>query len=364
MRPIQPRRGGRSPWATALMAVLGIAMGGALTFGALWATGLVELPGQQAGRAAAGPPPGFIPVPVAARPIPAYTRVSREDLMNPTTGEWLVRYMDPENLPPNVITAIGQVRGRVTARDKEAPYFFVEEDFLPEGTRPGVVAGIPPGKRSVTLDASRLRGVHGLQAGDRLDLVATISVDLNRGAGRASNLVVAPQSGGAAMVPKRGVVRVLVQDGTVVTPVTTRAIPVRSTSLTQGQRMRTMPVEEILIAVDPDEVAPLAEAINLGYEVTAVARSGRPAAEEASGPAVVDATPGSDPLGEVQVVEAMVGQRRQTLLFAGGEGGSTLVAAFDRSEQAAGEPLDTASEPADASPAAIPAGGVEAAPEG
>ena len=39
-----------------------------------------------------------------------------------------------------------------------------------------------------------------------------------------------------------------------------------------------MPVQEIVLAVDPQEVAPLAEAMDLKYEITCVARSGRPAA--------------------------------------------------------------------------------------
>ena len=37
-----------------------------------------------------------------------------------------------------------------------------------------------------------------------------------------------------------------------------------------------MPVQEIVIAVEPQEVAPLAEAMDLKYEITCVARSGRP----------------------------------------------------------------------------------------
>ena len=72
-----------------------------------------------------------------------------------------------------VITDMAKIRGRVTAREKEAPFFFVENDFLPKGTHPGVAGGTPPGKLAITLDASKLRGVHDLKEGDHVDLLAS-----------------------------------------------------------------------------------------------------------------------------------------------------------------------------------------------
>ena len=80
-----------------------------------------------------------------------------------------------------------------------------------------------------------------------------------------------------ALLPKRSLVRPLVQDGVVVSPVTIRNVPTTSSSLTQGTSIRNMPVQEIVLAVAPEEVAPLAEAMDLKYEITCVARSGRPA---------------------------------------------------------------------------------------
>ena len=79
-----------------------------------------------------------------------------------------------------------------------------------------------------------------------------------------------------ALLPKRSLVRPLVQDGVVVTPVRIRNVPISSSSLTQGTTTRTMPVQEIVLAVDPEEVAPLAEAMDLKYEITCVARRAGP----------------------------------------------------------------------------------------
>ncbi len=94
-----------------------------------------------------------------------------------------------------------------------------------------------------------------------------------------------------ALLPKRSLVRPLVQDGVVVTPVRTRNVPISSSSLTQGTTTRTIPVQEIVLAVAPQEVAPLAEAMDLKYEIICVARSGRPA--PAPSPAVGSSSAGA-----------------------------------------------------------------------
>ena len=62
------------------------------------------------------------------------------------------------------------------AKSKPAGEPFIEADFLPKGTLPGVVAGIPPGKRALTLEAGKLKGVDKLQAGDHLDILAAVPV--------------------------------------------------------------------------------------------------------------------------------------------------------------------------------------------
>ena len=140
------------------------------------------------------------------------------------------------------------------AREKPAEYAFKEEDFLPEGTSPGVAGGTPEGKLAITLDAGKLKGVvYDLKAGDHVVLQASTAVDMP-GAGHSNggrfgtNVVATPNM---TLLPKRSLVRTLVQDGVVVTPARTRNMPISSSSLMQGTTTRTVPVQEIVIAVDP-----------------------------------------------------------------------------------------------------------------
>ena len=63
-----------------------------------------------------------------------------------------------------------------------------------------------------------------------------------------------------SLLPKRSVVRPLVEDGVVVTPVHIRMAPMSASSLMGGASTRTVPQQEVTIAVEPGEVAPLAEA--------------------------------------------------------------------------------------------------------
>src|ERR1700681_3066398 len=53
-------------------------------------------------------------------------------------------------------------------------------------------------------------------------------------------------------------------------------VRVSSTALTSGLVLRTKPVQEIVIAIDPDEVAHLTEALAVGANVECVPRSGSP----------------------------------------------------------------------------------------
>ena len=68
----------------------------------------------------------------------------------------------------------------------------------------------------------------------------------------------------------------LAREAMIVSPVAIREKPIVSSSLTQGTTTRMIPVQEIVIAVAEDEVAPLTDALGLSLEINCVAHSGRP----------------------------------------------------------------------------------------
>lgn len=267
---------------TGPMALVALVAGlGILMVGGLWWIGALNLDrfgfgGQPSTR-------GLTAVPVSARPIAAYTAVTRDDFWDARNARLAVIYLRPQDVSPRMLTSLGDLLGRVLSHDKSVGYAFTEDDFLPRGTRPGLVGGIPTNKRAIRVEADKVGGLFGLQPGDRFDLVSTIPIDAgnNANANAFQNLggAYAPQLQLQAQLTnwrKQAVVRILVQNGSIVQPLVTRQVPVFANSLTQGAVTRMRPVQEIVIAVDPDEVAPLTEAMAVGAVVSAVPRSGRP----------------------------------------------------------------------------------------
>ncbi len=290
----------------ALLAIGTLIFGGAGTLGTLWYFGQIDLSflfGQKI-------PADWISVPVTVKKIPAYSKVTREYLCRP--GSLSVKYMPqpPDRVKPDTLLDVSQIFGRVVRREIGANMRLTEADFLPEGTRPGVVAGIPAGKRALTLEVAKLAGAFGLASGDHVDLVATVPIDSknnNRTSGISGSLAAQQQM---ASIQKRASVRVLAQDAVVVTPVTSRNKPVESNSLTSGKQVKNVPVFEIVIAVAPVEVAPISEALATHVEVTCVARSGLP-----DDPGAVSKTPGSDPIADMKIVDSISGKKREALIF-------------------------------------------------
>lgn len=288
----------------ALFGLFLLAAGG--TLGTLVALGTVPLEKLAFWRS---PPPkeptipaGYVAVPISAKPIAAYVKVTRDHLFNTKTGRFASVYLPPDQITPEMKVRMNDVMGRVLDHDKPAGYVFTEKDFLPPGTREGWTAGIPPGKRAFRLDAGRIAGVHGLRAGDRIDIVASVPLDKPRH-GRTEPW--------ASQPAKQAEVRVLVQDGVIVAPVAARAMPTTTSSLTQGTRTSTRPVEEILIAVAPEEVSRLSEAETLEYGLTAVAHSGHPDDQAFAAERVAD--PPAPP--RPRAIETIVGSKRHTVFF-------------------------------------------------
>jgi Flp pilus assembly protein CpaB len=285
--------------------MLGVMLiGGIGMLGTLWATGHIELPflarttNQHEGK---------VQVLLSGSPIPAYTKVTRDHLINPKTQLAASFWLAKEQVPPGTLLDLGEIAGRVLKNDKAAGFAFTEDDFFPKGTRPGLTAGIPIGKRSMTLEADKIRGVAGLKAGDRFDIIASLTLDqknrintprpLGAGANYVSNSTTAP---------KEARVRLVVDNGAVVQPIYVRAVPTTSHSLTSGAQTTTKPIQEVVLAVAPDEVPMLTEAIALGAELTAVARSGQPGDDQTTRISTeVQEAP------KATVIETIQGRRRE-----------------------------------------------------
>lgn len=304
---VAPRRSPRRPWlALALLALLIAGLSWVLflrltnqplrdPFGFYQPVASIKTPeARDRPQAVLPPADGKVRALVTAREVPAYAKVSRDDLFDGLRGTFAFIDLDKSFAEDNgVLLGTSGIVGRVMARPKRAGFVFTEADFLPEGTRPGFAAGIPPGKRALRINVDLVGGIIGLNPGDRFDLIAASTVEpLAKIIGPASSNDDIPTAAGfyGALMQRRKTrqrlptgpmrsepkVDVIVQGGSVVNPLETRLIPTSSTSLTAGQITGTRPVQEMVIALAPEEVAPLMAALRMKADLTCVARSGRP----------------------------------------------------------------------------------------
>jgi len=299
-RPLRPpaRRHTRAEWPTSLVPIAAglLALVG---IGLLW----TSWSGEPAGGGS-GIRPGEVGVPVAALDLPAYTELQLEHLLDPRTGELAAVFLPEESILDSTIVEPAQLVGRVLARPKAARGIFREQDFLPVGTRPGLVAGIPVGKRALRIDASRVSGIVGLQQGDRFDLVATYPGQT--GAGRIESVYGAS---GALDSRSNARARTVAENAAVVTALETRQLPA-------GGRSGAV-VQEMVIALDPREVAIVAEALEVAKRIDCIPRSGLPGenethaatdtgnGERAEGSPATRGRPGDEP-----VIDMIEGSRR------------------------------------------------------
>ena len=183
------------------------------------------------------------------------------------------------------IMNVNAIIGRVVKKDKRAGLGFQESTFFPQGTPEGIAGATPPGMRAVTLDATKLTGVHALNAGDRIDLMASVPVgdvgafQSQHNSRLPSAALVASTSSGdtdSATEPM-----LLAQGAVVLKPVYVRNEATTSASLTQGKRIQNVPKYEVAIAVAPGDVIPLQSALNKSLRITCIGHSMQPNGDEA-----------------------------------------------------------------------------------
>ncbi len=290
-------RRGLPPALVACTILLVAGVGGALLLHSAGAISIPFLEKDEAPEKPAFDRTGRIPVPISVRPITAYSRVGREHLLNPRTLQIATVWMRPQEVPEAAAKNARDVLGRVLRRDKQAGQIFMQDEFYPRGTRPGPTAGIPPGKRAMRLKTAEVPGLHGLQQGDHFDIVMTLEVEVEeapraRTASHGRLDVKGPYAPlhAAQLVPepdekpvikrRRAEVRVVVQNGVVIQPVHQRHEIGEKASLLQGTSLTSKPVEELIIAVEPKEVAQLNQALALEATLQVAMRSGQLEARE------------------------------------------------------------------------------------
>jgi Flp pilus assembly protein CpaB len=272
MSPVNPRRPGgainMSPSTAVTIAVIAVA------FLVVVFVAVPRLRTQEPSTA------GLIPVPTAATAIPAHTRIRRDHLWDRANNRIAVVYLPPRAVTKEMLRNISDIIGRVLDGDKQPGYVFTEDDFLPRGTREGLVAGIPTGKRAIRVSADRVDGLFGLNAGDRFDIVATMPIEASSSGGGSSNFSgpYSPELQMQAQLSnwdKQATVRVIVQNASIVEPIVTRGVATIQPSTPNGSA-RARAIQEAVIAIEPREVAPLTEAMAVDARLSTIPRSGRP----------------------------------------------------------------------------------------
>ena len=214
--------------------------------------------------------------------IPAYTRIRRDHLWDRRNNRLAVIYLPPQAVTKEMLVNITDVLGRVLDHAKEPGYVFTETDFLPPRHARGLVAGIPAGKRAIRISADKVEGLYGLHdrrslrhRGDDADRApgARGGQTFNFGGPYSQEVALQAQ---LSNWDKQATVRVIVQSAVIVEPMATRGVPTVQTSLTDGAATRTRPVQEVVIAMEPHEVALLTEAMAVDATLTTIPRSGRP----------------------------------------------------------------------------------------
>ncbi len=293
-----PAKRGVSPLGAVMLGLSVLVAGTVGTVGTLAYAGMIDLKILWK-KSLRDPHAGLVAIPASGMVIPAYTMVTRDHLTDrEVRSQVSVFWVRPEEVRPEWCKDVSQIIGRVMSHEKGTGYSFTEADFLPKGTRPGMVGGIPPGKRAMTLDASQVRGLKELQIGDRFDLLSSDPVDMqgmqpqvrwNSGS-RSGN------KGAGALSGTRGKssVQVLVESGAVIT------MPAASPDAKNSRKPQP---KEMTIAVAPEEIAALTEALAGKTSLFCTARSGHP--DEKADSKVTE----QNPLENVSVIETMRGRK-------------------------------------------------------
>lgn len=115
----------------------------------------------------------MVAVPVTARTIEPFTRLSPEDFVDPTTGRLREFYFPADQIDPLWVLSVKDLVDRVTSVEVGPGRSMTASDLLPAGTRPGVAAGVPDGYVALEVTSLQVDGLSIPEIGGQIDLVAS-----------------------------------------------------------------------------------------------------------------------------------------------------------------------------------------------
>ncbi len=224
---------------------------------------------------------GRVAVPRTLMSLKAFEKVRREDVYDRKLADesyfWLPKETVDKN--PDWVTDLDQIINRVMARDKGKDFVFKKSDFLPEGSRTGIIAGVPEGKQGFFLDVEKIPGLRFLKQGDRFDLIASLPKTSEESATEYGILMGGVKVRGNKPIPVDGI-RLLVKGGYLVALTTDRSMTTQgglelSNASGSGRVSAGRREERVAIAIDPEEAIPLTQALGDELKIHMVAQSGQ-----------------------------------------------------------------------------------------
>lgn len=214
---------------------------------------------------------------VVYRNVPAFTKIRTEHLVLPDgrpSVMWLKKEtVDEKKASGEWLVTPADVVGRVLKRDKRPGLIFTPSDFYPEGTREGIAAGIPPGKKAITVQTSKIRGLDLLRQGDSFDLFVSLPLskrDTSQPVAEYGVLVggVKPPDLRATQIGRQSGVKLVVKQGEMITLTkgrqqSTQGAQTLTPDSSDNRRRQTTTETMATIAVGPLEVLPLMRALSL-----------------------------------------------------------------------------------------------------
>ena len=243
--------------------------------------------GEEEAAGEAGPPKGTAAVFANPRMLPAFTKITREHLLVEDgsrlyTTPVVAQAIDQSKLFRADNDGLQRLLGRVLKRDKPVAYAFSEADFLPVGTRPGPSAGIPPGQRGVWIDVAKVQGLADVHPGDLVDLLAAEQNDAKPSVdpGLLGNLIDPVMKARLQAVADRDAKTktasswVVARGAKVISPPRSRPLPGNG-----AKRGNEATVEEVFLAMQPEDVSRFGQALAQKVTLLAAPRSSQPTDE-------------------------------------------------------------------------------------